>query len=70
MGFDYIQNERSLYCREHCMENFCTSLREYATNVINFEKKKILPLTKKRANFTSKYDSMLHLWKNIFKKSC
>ena len=29
------------------MENFCSSLREYATNVINFEKKKILPLTKK-----------------------
>ena len=52
------------------MENFCTSLREYATNVVNFEKKKILPLTKKRANFTSEYDTMLHLRKNIFKKSC
>ena len=27
-------------------EKFCTSFREHAANVINFEKKKILPLTK------------------------
>ena len=30
------------------MKKFCTSLRQHATNVINFEKKKILRLTKKR----------------------
>ena len=28
------------------MKKFCTSLGEHATNVINFEKKKILPLAK------------------------
>ena len=28
------------------MKNFSTSLREHAANVINFEKKKMLPLTK------------------------
>ena len=28
------------------MKKFCTSLREHATNVINFEKKKTLPLAK------------------------
>ena len=28
------------------MKKFCTSLREHATIVINFEKKKMLPLTK------------------------
>ena len=28
------------------MKMFCTSLREHATNVINFEKKELLPLTK------------------------
>ena len=28
------------------MKNFCTSLREHARNVIDFEKKKMLPLTK------------------------
>ena len=29
------------------MKKFCTSLREHAKNVIDFEKKNILPLTKK-----------------------
>ena len=28
------------------MKRFCISLREHAADVINFEKKKILPLTK------------------------
>ena len=28
------------------MKKFCTSLREHATNVINFEKEKMLSLTK------------------------
>ena len=27
------------------MKKFCTSLREHAANVMNFEKKKMLPLT-------------------------
>ena len=34
------------------MEKFCTSLRENDTNVMNFEKKKMLPLTKKSQNYT------------------
>ena len=28
------------------MERFCTSSREYAKNIIDFELKKMLPLTK------------------------
>ena len=45
--FDNIENKYILYRWEDYMKKFCTSLREYATNVINFEKKKVLPLTKK-----------------------
>ena len=30
------------------MKKFCSSLREHATNIINFEKKKMLLLTKKK----------------------
>ena len=29
------------------MKKFCNSLREQATNIIDFEKAKMLPLTKK-----------------------
>ena len=30
------------------MKKFCSSLRENATNIINFEKKKVLPLAKEK----------------------
>ena len=43
----FLKNKHTSYRGEDCMKNFCTSLREHATNVINFEKKKMLPLTKK-----------------------
>ena len=46
-NFDNIGNKHTLHRGEDCIKNFCTSLREHATNVINFEKKKLLPLTKK-----------------------
>ena len=46
-AFDNIENKHSLYRGEDCMEEFYSSLREHPTHVINCEKKKILPLTKK-----------------------
>ena len=36
-----IRKETYFIPLEHCMERFCTSLREHAPNVNNFEKKKI-----------------------------
>ena len=46
-AFDNIGNKHTLYRGEDCMKKFCTSLREHAINVINIEKKHMLPLTKK-----------------------
>ena len=46
-SFESVENQHSLYLREDYMKTFCSSLREQATNLISFEKKKILPLTKK-----------------------
>ena len=46
-AFDSVENKHSLCRGEDYMKKFCTSLREHATNVINFENKKMLPLTKK-----------------------
>ena len=46
-AFDNIEHKYTLHCREDCMKKSCTSLKEHAPNVINFEKKKIIPLTKK-----------------------
>ena len=41
-----IENKHSLCCGEDFMKEFCNSITEDATNVINFEKKKMLSLTK------------------------
>ena len=42
-AFDNIENKHTLSCGEDA-----SSLSEHAINVINFEKKKVLPLTKKK----------------------
>ena len=36
-----------IYHGENCMKKFCISLREHAANLIDFEKKKMLPLKEK-----------------------
>ena len=46
-AFDNIENMHSLYGGEVFLKQICVSLREHATNVIKFEKKKMLPLTEK-----------------------
>ena len=67
-SFDNVENKHSLYRLEDCMKKFCSTLREHASNVINFEKKKILSLTKKglilRQDATACYIS----GKRFFKK--
>ena len=45
-AFDHIENKHALYRRKDCMKKYYSSLRDYATNILNFEKDKTLPLTK------------------------
>ena len=47
-ALDNMENKRSLYRGEDCMKKFCISLKKHATNVINFENIKMLPLTKEK----------------------
>ena len=55
-AFDDIENKYTLYRGEDCMKKFCSSLREYATNVNIFLKtKKMLQLNKKGQNATVLY---------------
>ena len=37
------------------MKKFCTSLREHAKDMTDFKKKKMLPLTKKTIEITSRH---------------
>ena len=45
-AFDHIENRHTLYCGKDCMKTFGTSFRKHLQNIIDFEKKKILWLTK------------------------
>ena len=45
-AFDSIENKHTLYRGEDCMKTFCESLRDHAKSIIDFEKKKMSPLTK------------------------
>ena len=66
-AFNNVENKRTLYRGEDCMQKFCTSLRECATNLINFEKKNMLPLTKEELKSQDK--KVCHIWgKRILKQ--
>ena len=47
-SFDKTKNKLDYYRGDDCMEKFCKDLREHATKIINYEKKDMIPLTKKR----------------------
>ena len=67
--FYHIENKKILYCRKDCMKKICESLREHVKNIVVFEKKEMLRLTKEELK--SYRDAKLcHICeKRIWKKS-
>ena len=46
-SFDESKNKFNYYKGDDCMKKICKDLREHSTKIINYEKKKIIPLTTK-----------------------
>ena len=46
-SFDITKNKIDYYRGKDCMEKFCIDLRQHATKIINYEKKEMIPITKK-----------------------
>ena len=44
-SFDKTKNKLDYYRDKDCMKKFCKDLREHATKIIDYEKKKMIPLT-------------------------
>ena len=44
-SFDAKENKRRLYRGEDCMKRFCEDSKEHTTRIINYERKRIIPLT-------------------------
>ena len=53
-SFDKTKNKLDYYRGEDCMKKFCKDLREHATKIINYEKKKMIPLTIKEEAYHNK----------------
>ena len=47
-SFDTIENKLDYYSGEDCMKKFCEDLKKHVTRIINYEKKEMIPLTKKK----------------------
>ena len=46
-SFDKSKNKLNYFRGDDCMKKFCKGLREHSTKIINYEKKKMIPLTAK-----------------------
>ena len=72
-SFDESKNKLRYYRGKDCMKKFCKDLKEHATRIINYEKKKIIPLTRKeKINYKNKFaiyvkKNLTRVIKNIIK---
>ena len=67
-SFDKSKSKLNYYRGEDCMIKFCKDLREHATKIINYEKKDMIPLTKKEEeNYNNQ--KICYICKKEFDKS-
>ena len=52
--FDESKNKLNYYRGVDCMKKFCKDLKEHTTKIINYEKKKMIPLTTKEEIYHNK----------------
>ena len=53
-SFDTTKNKFDYYRSKNCIKNFCLDLKEHATKIIDYEKKEMIPLTKKEEKMHNK----------------
>ena len=67
-SFDESKNKLNYYRGKDCIKKFCKDLKEHATRIINYEKKKIIPLTKEeKINYNDQ--EICYICKKEFDKS-
>ena len=67
-SFDKSKNKLDHYRGKNCMKKFCKDLREHATKIINYEKKKTIPLTMKEKIHYNEQE-VCYIYKKEFDKS-
>ena len=64
-SFDESKNKVNYYRGKDCMKKFSKDLRTHATKIINYEKKKIIPLTTEGKIYYNK-QKMCYIYKKEF----
>ena len=67
-SFDQTRNKLNHYRDKDCMKKFCKDLREHATKIINYEKKKMIPLTTEQKIYHNEQE-ICYIRKKEFDKS-
>ena len=65
-SLDATKNKLDYYRGKNCMKNFCRDLREHVTEIINYEKNEMIPLTKGEKDWHNQ-QKVCHICKRIFK---
>ena len=65
-SLDATKNKLDYYRGKNCMKNFCRDLREHLTEIINYEKNEMIPLTKGEKDWHNQ-QKVCHICKRIFK---
>ena len=66
-SFNKSKKKLNYYRGEDCMTKFCKDLREHATKIINYEKKNMIPLTKKKKKTIIIKKFVTYVKKNLIK---
>ena len=66
-SFDQTKNKLDYYRGKGCIKKFCKDLREHATKIINYEKKKMIPLTKEEKIYHNEQE-ICYIFKKEFDK--
>ena len=60
--FDATKNKLDCYKGKNCRKMFCKDSKKYTTNIINYEKRKMIPLTYEE-NKSYKKQNVCYIWK-------
>ena len=60
-SFDATKNKLDYYRGINCMKNFCLDLREHVTEIISYENKEMIPLTKEGKKFHNMQKSLSYM---------
>ena len=64
-SFDTTKNKFDYYRGKYCMKNFCLDLREHATEIVNYQKKEMIPLRKEEKKTHRRQKNVIYANENL-----